>query len=113
MYPISVTSRLRQHVFLCRPLFLFPLDTGIRLAHNAIDWLAESVTNPSPASLSDLLFHRHLTCALLQPFIADNFWPPDTEDSSSAAVDKGRYPLCCGHSGPPYYLLRKEEQEQH
>ena len=38
---------------------------------NAVDWLAESVTNPSQSSLSDLMFHRHLTRALPQRFITE------------------------------------------
>ena len=53
---------------------------------NAVDWFAEIVTNPSPASLPDLLSHRHMTVALPQSLIADDFIPLDTKDSSQTAV---------------------------
>ena len=77
MKPVSLTypSRSRRHV---------SVATG----------------NPSPSSLSDILFYRHLTCALPQPFISGDFRPPDTNNSSWVAVDKGLYPLCCSHCGP-------------
>ena len=54
-------SRFQHHVFLGHPLFLFPSGSRLR---NAVDWLVESVTNPSPAVLSNILFHWHLTCTL-------------------------------------------------
>ena len=46
---------------------------------NSVDWLVESVTNQSPSSLSDPLFHRHLTRALQQSFDIDDFGPPDAK----------------------------------
>ena len=57
-----------------RPLFICPPGYHDKACHvNAVDWLAETVTNPSPASLSGLLFHRHLTRTLPQPFVTDDF----------------------------------------
>ena len=71
LHSASLTSASRswRHVFFGHPLFLFP-----SWSRNAVEWLAESMTNPSLASLSDLLFDWHLTCALPQPFITDDWW---------------------------------------
>ena len=64
LYSVSLTSkasRSRCHVFLSRPLFLFPHRSQVKDCRvcNVVDWLAESVANPSLASLSDLLLHWH------------------------------------------------------
>lgn len=56
-----------------------PYDAGSRLP--------EGGTNPSPASLKDVIFNRLLSRSLPQFLVADGVRPANLKNSSEAGVD--------------------------
>ena len=56
---------MQRHVFLGRSLLVFFSGFPVEgLSCNAVDWLAESVTNPSAASLSFVPIDEEVRCVL-------------------------------------------------
>ena len=81
LFPYSLFPDRSAMCFSVVLLSFPPLGSRLRLVVYRCWLAAESVTNPSPASLSDFLIQWHLTCSLPQLFNTDGFRPPDTNVS--------------------------------